>query len=244
MKIGYLYFHQGWTDIINCLGLIQFYLDNSYGKIYLIIREDAYNIINFYIKQFNNVEPIYVNKNLLDNKNIIQYLNYKNYNLSYEFLFHGMHDIFRKDIYKNKFSNKFYFVESFYKSYNIEYINRINKFTLIRDNKLENDAYENFIRIYGSKYILHHEILECENNKNDNLNIINLNSKTNLFFDYIKILENALELHLIDSIWAAFVYLLDARYSIFSNKKIYVYCKRNHNKMFEHPYRLSNWIFL
>ena len=33
-KKGFIYFHQGWTDIINCLALINYYCER-YNKIYL-----------------------------------------------------------------------------------------------------------------------------------------------------------------------------------------------------------------
>ena len=46
-KEGILFFHQGWTDIINCLALIKYYC-NLFNKLYLIIRKDSNKIINFY----------------------------------------------------------------------------------------------------------------------------------------------------------------------------------------------------
>ena len=58
----------------------------------------------------------------------------------------------------------------------------------------------------------------------------------------IKILENAIEIHLIDSIWGAFIYLLDTRYKLFRDKKIYLYPKRRWGKMFQEPLKLDNWV--
>ena len=60
-------------------------------------------------------------------------------------------------------------------------------------------------KIYGLKYILIHEDQErnrlIRRNKisDNNLPIINLNKISLLFVDYIKIIENAQEIHLIDS---------------------------------------------
>jgi hypothetical protein len=64
------------------------------------------------------------------------------------------------------------------------------------------------------------------------------------FFDYIKVLENAIEIYLLDSIWGAFIYQLDAKYKLFQNKKIFLYAKRGYRKMFEEPVRLENWTII
>lgn len=245
MKCGYLLFHQGWTDIINCLSLINYYLNNNYDLIYLIIRADSNKLIDYYVRSFGDkVIVIYVDKSkYLDHANAISYLRENNCNLEHDFLFHGLHDILRKDNYAHKFNSND-FVKSFYVSYGINYNERINSFVLQRDINLENKVYENFIKNYGANYILHHEIKEIENKKNNNINVINLNDKTDIFFDYIKVLENSIEMHLLDSVWAAIVYHIDCKYKLFQNKKIYVYCKRGHNKMYSEPLKLDNWIFL
>ena len=60
-KEGILYFHQGWTDIINCLALINYYC-NIYDKIYLIIRNDSDQLINFYTKDITNIQIFYEEK--------------------------------------------------------------------------------------------------------------------------------------------------------------------------------------
>jgi hypothetical protein len=240
---GILYFHQGWTDIINCLSLIDYYLEN-YEKIYLFIREDSKNLIDFYLLNKNNrVNPIYINKYNLDNLDTIQYFskNIDNIN-NYDILYHGgCHDHNRKDNYNNSFSkSRLFFVESFYTSYNINYMTRISHFNIERNYDLENYKYDEFVKKYGGKYILQHEI----NNVNSKIPIINLNGVSDTFFDYIKILENAQEIHLLDSVWGAIIYLLDAKYSLFKNIKIYIYCKRGYYDMYKKPIQLSNWIFI
>ena len=73
-----LYFHQGWTDIINCLSLINYY-SSIYQKIYLLIREDSKNIINFYTKNNNTIIILYEDKKVLDSNSIDYFV--KKYNL-------------------------------------------------------------------------------------------------------------------------------------------------------------------
>ena len=49
-------------------------------------------------------------------------------------------------------------------------------------------------------------------------------------------------MHLLDSFWGVFIYLLDAKYKLFKNKKITLYVKRGYYKMFTEPVKLDNWI--
>ena len=242
IKEGILYFHQGWTDIINCLALINYYC-NLYNKIYLIIREDAKNIIDFYSKNIDNLQIFYENKNTIDTQNGFQFVINKYNHLQLQntdFLGIGGHDYYRKDEFNNIFSitNKF-FVNAFYENYNIPYNTRINDFNFNRNIELENNTYETFINTNGKEYILYHEIIE---NYDSSKKIINLNGISDIFFDMIKVLENALEIHLLDSVWGAFIYQLDAQYKLFQNKKIVLYAKRGYSTMFEQPIKLDNWI--
>ena len=50
-----LCFHQGWTDIINCLPLINYYA-KKYEKLKVIMREDAKALVEFYTKHLQNIE--------------------------------------------------------------------------------------------------------------------------------------------------------------------------------------------
>ena len=252
-----LIFHQGWTDIFNSLSLINYY-HNKYSKLYVIIRKDAIEIIKFYIKDLNNVELIIIdNKKFISGRFINDYelcnyiiLNNPTISNSSDYLFHGLCDIHR-DKYKNSFIKNSIldyskFVNNYYEVYDIPISTRIDYFIFSRDYKLENLKYNNFIKDNGEKYILYHSndnnIDFIKNKKNEKY--INLNKKSNIFFDYIKILENSIEIHLIDSSWAVFIYLLDAKYRLFKNKKIYLYPTRGYSKMFKEPIQLDNWIFV
>lgn len=242
----YFLSHQGWTDIINCLPIINYY-SSKFELIYFIVRDDAKELINFYIKDLINVKVIYCNKEkVLDSINIKNYLRDVHNLYKGKFLFHGNHDIYRNDEFHQVFNkNKYYFVERFYILYNIPYSVRIDYFNFNRDEILEDNVYNDFINKYGKKYILHHEIYDNSIHTIDNtISYINLAGITNTFFDFIKIIENSIELHLIDSVWAALIYMIDAKYKIFSNKKIYVYCRRHHYEMFLKPNNLKNWILI
>jgi hypothetical protein len=244
MKTGTMLFHQGWTDIINCLPLVNFF-SKDFEKINLIVRDDAKPIIDYYLSQFSNVESCYYNKFDIDN-----HLGeiYQKYNET-EILFFGVHDAFRRNNYVNSFLNSKpndFFVEKFYTVYDIDYLNRINYFNLNRNIELEEKLYNDFISTHGNDYVLYHEdagrdIILDKNNFNSNYKWIDLDKTTYTFFDYIKILENSKEIHLIDSVWAAIVYLLDSRYGLFKHIPIRVNCLRGYKPMFLEPIKLDNW---
>jgi hypothetical protein len=244
MKTGTMMFHQGWTDIINCLPLVNFF-SKSFEKINLIIRDDSKPIIDYYLSQFSNVEGCYYNKFELDNRlgEIAQKYN------ETEILFFGVHDAFRKTEYVNLFLNSKpndFFVKKFYTVYDIDYSNRITSFELKRDTQLEEKLYNNFISTHGSDYVLYHEDVERDivldkTNFNSNYKWVDLDKTTYTFFDYIKILENSKEIHLIDSVWAAIIYLLDSKYGLFKHIPIRVNCLRGYKPMFLEPIKLDNW---
>jgi hypothetical protein len=244
MKIGTILFHQGWTDIINCLPLINLF-SLQYDKINLIIRKDSKSIIDFYVSQFNNVEIIYTEKYELDNNLHLIVPQYEDT----ELLFFGVHDAYRKNNYINSFrgtNGEDFFVKKFYTCYGIDYINRINSFDIVRNFNLEDKIYEDFKLKNGEDYVLYHEdtnrdIFLNKENFNKNYNSIDLNGISDVFFDYIKVLENAKEIHLFDSVWASVIYLLDSKYGLFKHIPIYVNCLRGYNLMFTEPIKLNNW---
>lgn len=272
MKNGCVYFHQGWTDIIMCLGLINYYKEH-YDILYIIIRSDSKKLLDFYIRNLDKVYSIPINT---DNGRYYGEIdtNYEGDVVIYEnniikipsntdVLFHYEHDRYRRDKYKSFFWKSHHlkktstsFAEEFYSYYDIDYMNRIKNFKVCRDSDLENETYQDFIKENGSNYILYHDdelnhlhgIHHVSTKiKFDNIikdyTYVNLNKKSNIFFDYLKIIENAKELHLIDSIWASVIYQMDAKTNFLNNKKVNLYCFRNHQNLFEHPIKLDNWVF-
>lgn len=248
--IGVLLIHQGTTDIINIFGLIKYY--SKKYKLYIFSLKKNENLLNFYCKNLDAIIIIYENMydiNIYSYSHIKQDYSHIIHNNNCHYLFHGFHDIDRNDNYKNNFSKtpqsqiEINFVNLFYSSYDIPISVRIDYFIFERDHELENRTYDNFIQEHGDKYILYHSNDNFFINKTD-YKCINLNQCTETFFDYIKILENSKEFHLLDSCWGAFIYLLDCKYRLFKDKKIYLYPLRNHTKMFQDPVKLDNWVFV
>lgn len=234
-----LYFHQGYTDIVNCMSFITIY-NKQYNLLHVVIRNDFLPIVQFYIRHMNNVDII-----PLDNHTTIT--NVVDVNSYDDVLFIGVHDVFRKDKYKGVFGSSVVrppsFVDSFYTFYGIDSMERVNSFEFVRDYELETQKYNEIVKD-NNEYVLYHEGQFHLPKIDNSSKIIYLDHSTELFFDYIKILENAKEIHMIDSVWACFVYLLDCKYKLFHNKPIYVYCKRFYSLMFSSPIKLNHWTLI
>lgn len=258
MKNGVLSFHQGWSDVINCLPLINYYA-RLYNNLTVISRSDKSNILEYYIKDKPNVTIHYTPTD--DTDSIAIELS-KDPTL--DMLLHGFHDENRQDQYKKVFVQKYFsvkpdigilgihFVKLFYELYDIPYITRIEDFNFTRDLNLEEKAYSSFLDECSTPYIVSHNGQKHEYvdfNLSNNLYNLNLNGRFKNIFSSIKILENASEIHLIDSIWAAFCYMLDCKFGIFKNIPIKLYpyktrsgaCIANPHVTKLEPLHPSNW---
>ncbi len=165
-------------------------------------------------------------------------------------LFVGYNDRFRNDKYKNEFKKYGFgdFLRGFYTPYGMSFSVRTEYFMFDRDKKLEDDFY-NKVNPQNHNYILIHEDTKRNvlvNRKfmknNNNLKVINLDNISNIYFDTIKLIENAKEIYGIDSCWMIFIYLLDAKYKILNSKKtkVVVNCLRGYEFMYNEPV-LDNW---
>jgi hypothetical protein len=243
MKTAILYFHQGFTDIMNCLPLVNFY-NKQYDRLNVVIRQDCLNMLSFYIRHLNNIYIIPIIKDTAVGC-VIDIYSYG------DVLFIGDFDILRNDIYRGiyeryckEYKNKMFFVEKFYTPYGVDYKERIESFEFVRDYELEDKKYNDIIK-NNKEYILYHDIESMEIiPKNEEYDIIQLDHISDLFFDCIKILENAKEIHLIDSVWASFIYLMDCRYKFFHHLNIYVHCKRSFFEYYTAPVKLDHWILI
>jgi hypothetical protein len=227
------------------LSLINFYA-SRYNKLYVVIREDAKKLVEFYIRGIENVSLLSFQHDVLNSTaihNLIGDLGITGYELI------GGHDSNRpgSDPYRNAYYHltnnpklRISFERAVYEAYNIPYCDKILKFEVKRDIELENDTYARVVK--SEPYICFHDRVGSFYipNKTD-YSIVELAESSELFFDYIKILKNSKEIHLIDSVWAALCYQLDAKYRIFENIPIHVYCFRDFYRMFVEPVRLSNW---
>lgn len=253
MNRGIFYTHQGWTDLVACLPLISYY-SKIYKELFVLSRDDARSFMDYYTRQHTNVINIYKQKELLDR-----------YEFSLEpgldILFHGGHDVLRSDEFRNRFNmnHSNHFGRKFYECYDIDFEKKVEEFSILRDESIEDAVLKNFTDKYGNDFILYHENsntiggntgITLSDFSNGSKRWVHLQSITNNFFDHLKVLELAEELHLVDSVWATVCYLLDTKYGLFKDKKIYLYPFKNRDGgLLSHigstqlePIHPSNWI--
>ena len=157
------------------------------------------------------------------------------------FDFIGHYDVQRppSDPYKNAYNQlnartDYPFERLFYEAYDIPYIERINSFTLYRNVDAEEKFYATHVR--EKPYICAHAIQPTTDKP-----IVQLGESTDVFFDAIRVLQHASEIHVLDSVWAAICYMLDGKYSLLQGIPVYVYCQRDFRRMFTQPVTLPNW---
>jgi len=226
---GLLCFHQGWTDIINSLSLINYYCQ-IYKELHVVVRQDSKPFVDFYTRTLSNCVIHYVEKDVIARMDFMSYAEGK------DRLFHGCTDIHRDDAYRHKFSRSMskipigqpggHFVEKFFSPYDISYDVRVDYFDFARDEVLEDQIKTQFLVDYGDKpYILYHDQQDFRLNleKQEGKNYINLDGITDNPFLYIKVIQDCEALHLVDSIWATFVYLISSKIPSLSNKPINLY---------------------
>jgi len=265
----YIVIHQGIGDLFNSIGIINYY-EQKYNNIFILVLNDLnLNILKEIFFEKKNIIPIipeFINyEENADQNTCIRCMTYgrplnycrDNYSCKYinysklngEIIKIGSFDNCNKwEIYRK---NQFSFAHSFYSYNNLDPYLRINNFKLFNDNSKANVIYNKFITNYGEKYILVHEDIDrnltINKNKiiNKNLPIINLNKISEYFVDYLFVIKNAQEIHLIDSSWSVFIYLLSnaeiQNIPIFLNESYFKSFGRDTN-IYKNP-TYDNWIF-
>lgn len=221
--------HQGWGDLITCHGLVR-YNSNIFKSLILITREDSKELSDYMYKDINNLYIDYIPKNILD-KSILSYISNK-YGKQRNILAYG--DTFSFN--KRKKRCLISWAHDFYEGFGIDYMERVNSFHIERNLLLEEEIYNDIVNKNGKNYIVIHDDpsrnININRNKiNTDLPIFNLNAYSNKIFDMIKVLENAKEIHLIESTYSIAIYLLQKKYNMFENIPIYfhTYVRNNRN---------------
>jgi hypothetical protein len=238
-------FHQGWTDIILCIGLIFYNLDN-YKNVVLVIREDSRDMIQFIFRNIQNIDLQFIQKKFLDlylhdNELIKEYAKKKDYDIN---LYGGAVNPTNKPT-TGRGGDKYYF----YKHYNINEQLSINNFRIERDYKLEEIRYNNLVNKIGLNYniIFEDNIRKLSINKskiiNKNLPTFNLCNSSKICFDLIKIIENAKEIHILSTFWSLIIYNLQKKYNLFNRNNIYFHESARPN-YYNYLYENNNWIIL
>jgi hypothetical protein len=261
--------HQGYGDLFNSIGLINYY-SFKYDKLYIyLLDKSRLKLYNYIFKNNDKIVtiiPIFKNYDQVTHpqtcfncmtsgqngnncRNRVS-CKYIDYNFDGDIIKIGA---FNEPIKWERFrKTQISFAHAFYTYTNIPTNIRFDYFALFNDKDTEFVIYEKFIKKYGTNYILIHEDVNRYGNiinKNKIINkalpIINLDRISDNFVDYIKVIKNANEIHLIDSSWSVFIYLLSNKeinnIPIFLNESYFINKGRDTN-IYKNP-TFPNWTF-
>jgi hypothetical protein len=218
------------------------YDSKLYDKLFVVFRSDAEPLAEFYNKQYKNVVSLYLPFEIAHMIPALEnYIGIFDLPGDIECIGTGQYCVFRTDALSDRLYITEHFWLDFYRFFNMDPVCRLEDFKLTRDYVLEHAKFIKHVDPGWTQYRLYHDCKGAEIPRDSGLPYLELGKLTeNLFFDCIKILENAHEIHVIDSVWAALTYLLDYKYRLFSHIKITVYAKRGWGDMFRFPL-LPNW---
>lgn len=247
--------HQGWGDLLICHGIIRYNCAIYQNKKFiLVMRDDAKQLVDYMYSDLINCGKLmidYIPKKYFD-IHVLQ-RNIKNKYLNNEILAYGIHlEWLSNKKYTSIPRNFTSFGHQFYEGYGITAIERINSFEIVRDKKLEEMKYMDVVNHIGKDYIVIHEDIDRDI-KIDRQKIVDngfplfdLDKKSDILFDMIKIIEHAKEIHLIESTYSIMIYLLQHRYHLFNNIPIYIhfYTRTHRDKgLYENPDNTWIWLY-
>lgn len=250
-------------DLIHQNGIINYY-SKYYDKIIVIVRREHYNFASLLFASNEKVSiRIFVDLYRIVRKNPtidvfnFHFLNDNEVNGIKEF-HKGIYTDPRTDVkpanhYKIEAPNEQFFGSQIYFDVGLPHEYRYKYFDFKRNDELEQKLYDD--KIKDEKYNVICEYGDNVINKKYIQNTypnVNLHRLSQILLDIPKIIENAMEIHLIDNSIALFIYLLQMSGKIeLNDKKVYMHIyarvdrgdSEYYYKMFMYP-KCDNWIFL
>ena len=189
----FIYHHLGLGDHFHCNGVVRFLLENKFKnkKVYLFAKKKYSEMIKLMYRDISRLEVISITDD--ENKESEEIKTYLKYGDHIEKI--GF-DYFVKKQNKNMTIDMI-----FYDQYNIDYSKRFELTYWKRDYSRENELYSNlaknksyaFVHDDPSRgFVIPDKLISSE------LQVIR-NSNKNSIFDYAKIIENAKEIHVMES---------------------------------------------
>ena len=220
----YIYHHLGLGDHINCNGLVRTLLKNkvkSNGNLYLLTKTQYNEMISFMYRDEPRIKIVTIKKNANEKqevKRIIKSLSGKDH----EFIKIG-HEFYWSTSNLNLDKDTPWTADMiFYKQMNIPYELRYKKCYWLRDKEAEEKIYNELVLDKSKPYAFIHDEPERgfiidDRNVSSGLSIVRNNPKENIF-NFGLILEQASELHLMESAIRCMLETLDT-----SKSKHYLY---------------------
>jgi hypothetical protein len=177
----YIYHHLGLGDHIICNGMVRHYKE-IYGEVTVFCKPHNYENVKYMYRDDKNITVLPVGEdwdvNMYIFKNKIE------------------NDVIKIGFDKLGNFPTTKFDESFYKIADIPFEYRFSKFSFLRDSDRENEAF-NYVNPNNEEYIFVHGNVDRTKIRSD-LKIIENPTKFGVF-DILKIIENATEVHIMES---------------------------------------------
>ena len=186
----YIYHHLGLGDHLICNGLVRNIYKNSissFPKIFLFCKENNIESVTFMFSDLKDLEIIKVKNDKEVNKYLKKHNGIELKKIGFEF---------------RNLKNR-YFDQDFYKIAGIDFNKRWDDFLIVRDYNREKELFKQ-LGIKPLKYIFFHDDIDRKFKINEGF-IIHKDLKvikpfiTKTIFDWCTIIENAKEIHCIDS---------------------------------------------
>lgn len=217
----YIYHHLGLGDHIICNAIVR-NCSKQNDKIFLFVKSHNHESVKFMYRDLNNINYIVGDDSLAENyikdNNIINLL---------------------KIGFEKLNMNTQHFDQSFYNQICMDFNRRWDDFYVKRDDERERKLFSYF-NLTENEYIFVHDDPgrnKVADVKSDYKIIKPISGLTNIIFDYLYLIRNAVEIHCVDS---SFKNLIDSISDI-KNDKLYTY-KSHHQSENHYPITKKNWI--
>lgn len=224
-----LYHHLGLGDHIACHGIVRNYC-HSFKNVIIFCKPHNYKSVSFMFKDITNLKIIKA-----DDQEAVKFIIS---NPQYIFKPVGFSNLDRHS--SEPLDRQFYRLAS------VDYEEKYSSFDkIIRNTEAENNLY-NFFKCEKNNYAFYHEDTDRSMGisfKTDLQKIKADKSLTDCIFDYCKVIENAKEIHVIDS---SFFWLIDSINYQNDDQKLYLhrYARSKILSKAEIPSPRKNWIIL
>lgn len=266
MNNAILLHHLGYADLFSCNGLVNYYSETRENLKILVDTHDKKEILDYMYSHLSQVScelaEISTEKNfdetclICHTTNKIMtcprgyrhcnYVDWSKYSPD-EIIKIGAFN--RYSLWENFLNSEqnISFSHSFYRYNNINIEYRINKFSINRDITKEEEIFKNYTSIITDEYTVIHDDSRRNIRINPSYiktkNIYNLDGKSKTFLDQIKIIENAKEIHFIDSSYSVLIYFLSFHYQKIREipKFLHLYSRSSRDyKIYQNP-EPENW---
>ena len=223
----------GLGDHLLCFGLIK-ELNKQYDVINLFCKNEYFDSVSFLYKNEKNINIIPLNES-----EIVGFLSNKNLNYQTDCIRLGFES-------SAQLQHIMSFDEAFYHIKNVDFSKKYENFSIIRDYTKEKEVFEKYGLTEGEYIFVHDDKERGFNIQIKGDNVIRPNgSVTNNIFDNLYLIENAKEIHCMDSCFFIMIDFLINHPKMFYHKNTrgdYSLMFPNQgNGEFAHPRYQKNW---